>query len=112
VTKECSQFTHLAGGFCTITSSNIKEIEVGSKVIYASAAGATSLDSDLALDLPGLGNNAASGHVVLNFLTLQGIVTFSGGTGKFTHFNAAVAVTHLTGPNWAWDGTYSFAPQN
>jgi hypothetical protein len=112
VTKECSQFTHLAGGFCTITSSNIKEIEVGSKVVYASAAGATSLDSDLSLDLPGLGNNAASGHVALNFLTLTGIVTFSGGTGKFTHFNAAVAVTHLTGPNWAWDGTYSFTPQN
>ena len=112
VTKECSQFTRLAGGFCTITSSNIKEIEVGSKVIYASASGATALDSDLSLDLPGLGNNAASGHVVLNLLTLTGTVTLSGGTGKFTHFNAAVAVTHLTGPNWAWDGTYSFTPQN
>ena len=109
VTKECSQYTGLAGGFCTITSSNLKQIEVGSRVVYASAAGATSLDSDLYLDPPGPGNNIAFGHVVLDFATSRGVVTFSGGTGKFTWLEASVVVSHLGGRNWAWDGTYSFS---
>jgi hypothetical protein len=108
VTKECSEYTGLAGSFCTITSSSLKQIEVGSKVVYASAAGATSLDSDVILDPPGPGNNTAFGHCRLEFATGVGLCTFSGGTGKFTHFNARVVVSYLGGPNWAWDGTYSF----
>jgi hypothetical protein len=108
VTKECSAYTLLAGSYCTITSSNLKQIEVGSRVVYATAAGATSLDSDLILDLPGPGNNIAFGHVVLSLVTGTGVVTFSGGTGKFTKFHARVVVSPLGWPNWAWDGTYSF----
>ena len=38
VTKECSEDTGLPGAFCTITSSNIGAIEVGSRVIYLQAA--------------------------------------------------------------------------
>jgi hypothetical protein len=30
VTKECSKYKGMAGDFCTITSSNLEEIEVGS----------------------------------------------------------------------------------
>jgi hypothetical protein len=112
VTKECSQYNRLAGGFCTITSSNIREIEVGARVIYASDAVPPVLDTDVLLDPPGRGNNAAFGHVVLDFVTLRGHVTISGGTGKFTWFEADAVVTHLTGPNWAWDGTYSFSPRD
>ena len=115
VTKECSEYTRLAGGFCTITSSNLDEIEVGSKVIYAIASGPTILDTDVTLDLPGPGNNAAFGHVVLALAAGQGTVTFSGGTGKFTHFNANVVVTRIGAPalkTWSWDGTYSFSPHD
>jgi len=66
------------------------------------------LDSDLVLDGPG--NNNASGHVTLNFLTLSGVVTFSGGTGQFSGFHASVVVTYNTNDNlWHWDGTYSFS---
>ena len=109
VTKECSQYTGAAGSFCTITSSNIPQIEPGMRVVYASAAGATSLNSDLVLDGPG--NNDASGHVTLDFLTLSGVVTFSGGTGRFSGFRAAVTVTYNVGDGlWHWDGTYSFTP--
>ena len=113
VTKNCSEYTRLAGGFCTITSSNIEQIEVGSKVIYTIASGPTVLDSDVTLDPPGPGNNAAFGHVVLALAAGQGTVTFSGGTGKFTHFEATVDVSRVGLPalrNWAWDGTYSFSP--
>jgi hypothetical protein len=115
VTKNCSQYTRLAGGFCTITSSNIAEIEVGSKVIYATAAGPTVLDSDVTLDPPGPGNNAAFGHVFLAAAAGHGTVTLSGGTGKFTHFGARVDVTRIGAPalrNWSWDGTYSFSLQD
>jgi hypothetical protein len=112
VTKECSQYTRLAGGFCTITSSNLKQIEVGTKVIYAVASGPTVLDSDVILDPPGPGNNKAFGHVVLDLVARHGVVTVSGGTGKFTWFEADVVVSYLGGRNWAWDGTYSFSPRD
>jgi hypothetical protein len=111
VTKECSEYTGVAGSFCTITSSNLKQIEVGSRVVYAEAAGATSLDSDVVLDPPGPGNNIAFGHCALEFATRVGQCMFSGGTGKFKKFHASVAVSPLGGPNWGWEGTYSFRPR-
>jgi hypothetical protein len=109
VTKECSQYTGAAGSFCTITSSSLKTIDAGSKVIYAQPAGAAGLDSDLVLDTgPG---NSAFGHVTLSFATLSGVLTFSGGTGEFRHFQATVDVTYNPATNlWYWDGTYSFNP--
>ncbi|MBA2302256.1 MAG: hypothetical protein H0W08_06435 [Acidobacteria bacterium] len=112
LTKECSAYTFLAGSYCTITSSNVKAIEVGSRIVYAQAAGATSLDSDVILDLPGPGNNTAFGHCALDFATGVGLCTFSGGTGKFTWFHASADVSYLGGPNWRWEGTYSFSPRD
>lgn len=109
--KNCDQYTGLAGGFCTITASTLKQIPVGTKVIYASAATATAVSSDLMLDPPNPGNNVAFGHVELNRVTRTGTATFSGGTGKFQHFTASVVITYNTylgGRNWFWDGTYSF----
>lgn len=110
VTKECSQYTRLAGGFCTITSSNLRQIEVGSKVIYTIASGPTVLDSDITLDPPGPGNNKAFGHCRLDLQTGIGLCTFSGGTGEFKWFHASAAVHSLGRPNWAWNGTYRFEP--
>ena len=113
VTKECSQYDGSAGSFCTITSSNIPQIKAGSKVVYASAAGDPipgQLNSDLIIDGPG--NNNAYGHVVLDLVTYTGLVTFSGGTGKFRWFHASAVVSPLGWPNFAWDGTYSFSPPN
>src|SRR5438552_6466917 len=65
VTKECSQYTRLAGGFCTITSSNLKDIEVGTRVVYAVASGATVLNSDVYPDPPAPGRHLAFRHVGL-----------------------------------------------
>ena len=64
VTKECSEYKGRAGDFCTITSSNLKEIQAGAKVIYAEAANEGTLDTDIELDA-GSGNTA-NGHVVLD----------------------------------------------
>ena len=108
-TKECSQYNGQAGSFCTITSSNLHAVDAGSKVVYAQAAGAAGLDSDLVLYTgPG---NSAFGHVTLSWATLSGVVTFSGGTGQFRGFHASVIVTYNPVTNlWYWDGTYSFNP--
>ena len=105
VTKECSQYTGAAGGFCTITSSNIPQIKPGMRVVYLQAMGANGLDSAILLSR-GHGS-AASGHVVLNATTAR--VTFSGGTGAFARFQASVAVSADASGVWHWDGTYSFA---
>jgi hypothetical protein len=113
VTKTCppSQYQGQAGGFCTITSSNINAIKPGSRVVYASAADFTHgvLDSDLVIDGPG--NNNAFGHVVLDLSTFTGTVTFWGGTGEFTHFQAGpIAVACPAYPDCSWDGPYRFSP--
>jgi hypothetical protein len=106
VTKECSQYTGQIGSYCTITSSNVAAITVGTKVFYAQAAGPSSLDSDVIL-YAGPGNTAA-GHCVLDFATGRGLCTFSDGTGTLEGFTARANVSYLGGPDWAWNGTYRF----
>lgn len=106
LTKECSQYTGLADSFCTITSSNVKAITLGSRVVYLQAAGATSLDSDIVLVVgPG---KFALGHVALDFATGKGEVTIWGGIGPLSSFHAKAAVSALGGPDWAWSGKYRF----
>lgn len=112
ITKECSAYTGAAGDYCTITSSNLAAIPVGSKVIYLSALTFPILDTNIVLDPPGPGNNKAFGHVYLDLSTGAGEATFSGGTGVYTWFHASADVSYLGGPNWGWDGTYSFSPGN
>jgi len=110
VTKECGDYHGAAGEFCTITSSNLTEILNNSKVFYDQAAGIPTglLDSNVILDA-GNGDRAV-GRCTLDLSTGLGLCTFSDGTGQFTGFHARVEVSYL-GPDWAWDGTYSFSPQ-
>jgi hypothetical protein len=105
VTKECSEWFGQAGEFCTITSSNIPQIKPGMRVVYLQPLGPDGLDSDIVLSR-GHGS-AAFGHVVLNATTSR--VTFWGGTGAFTGFQADVAVS-ADAAGIYWDGTYSFTP--
>jgi hypothetical protein len=109
-TKECSENTGLAGSFCTFTSSSLKALDVGSRIVYLSAAGATSLDTDVVLEVgPG---NKAFGHCLLVYADLPGECTFWGGTGQFTWFHADVVVSTSDFVNWQWDGSYSFSPRD
>jgi hypothetical protein len=111
VTKECS---HFAEGFCTVTASNVKQIDVGTRIIYLNPAGVSQsgVGSDVILDPPGPGNNQAYGHCELS-PTVQRC-TFSGGTGQFNHFTADVTVSGSPlGPRFfVWNGDYSFTPDN
>jgi hypothetical protein len=103
------------GDFCTIKTSNVDAIEVGSTVVYAQGADFSTftLDSDVVLNPPEPGNNLAFGHCHLNLATGVGLCTFSGGTGKFTHFHGSANVSQPDPktPIYAWDGSYSFSPR-
>jgi hypothetical protein len=101
VTKECSGYTGEAGSFCTIESSNVKAIEVDSVILYLQPDQlGTVAGSDVVLDPPGSGNNQAFGNCSL----ARGECTFSGGTGKFTGFQARVVVTANDDFSlWFWD---------
>jgi hypothetical protein len=110
VYKECSEYTGLRGSFCTIKSSNIKEIKAGSKVVYLQPK---SLASDVVLDPPGSGNDKAYGRCSLNKAG-NGTCVFTRGTGVFEGFHANLRVIHLGGPSaspfYYWAGPYSFSP--
>lgn len=107
-TKDCSGFTGLVGAFCTVRSSNVKALKVGSKIFYFQMASKTALDSDTAI-YAGRGTVAA-GHCLLRFATGVGLCTISDGTGALAGFRARVRVTADSSiPKlWHLDGTYSF----
>lgn len=110
VTKNCTGTVGNAGEFCTITSSTLAAIPVGSKVFYDQAAGipAGLLDSNVVLDA-GNGDRAV-GRCTLDLTTFLGLCTFSDGTGQFAGFQARVDVSYISGDDFAWDGTYRFSP--
>ncbi len=110
ITKECSQNQGKPGDFCTITSSNLPQLPVGSRVYYTQAAGIPSgvLDSNVVLDAGD--NNRAVGRCTLPFSTLIGVCTFEDGIGLFAGFSARVIVDCTNGCRW--DGTYSYRPLN
>jgi hypothetical protein len=106
VTKECSgppPYDGTVGSFCTILSSNIPVIKPGMRVVYLGAAENGGLDSDLAL---GSGHGTALGHVVIDLVTGSGRVSFSVGTGRFSHFRARAVVSPDRAGVFRWDGRY------
>jgi hypothetical protein len=96
----------LYGSYCTVTSSNVAAITVGTKIFYAQAAGPTSLDSDVILYAGP--RNTVTGHCALDFATGSGQCTLSGGTGTLDGIHARVDFSYLTGYDWAWNGSYRF----
>jgi hypothetical protein len=105
VTKECSEYDGTVGSFCTITSSNIRAIRPGMKVVYLAAPEDGVLDTDIAL---GFGHGTALGHVELDIATATGPVRLSVGTGRFSNFRAHADVTVDEEGVWHWDGRYRF----
>src|SRR5262249_405020 len=107
---ECSAYTGNAGQFCTITTSTLAAIPVGSKVFYDQAANVPTglLDSNVVLDA-GAGNRAV-GRCTLDFGT--GLVrwTVSACTGQVGGFEAGVNGWYMWGGDWGWGGTYRFTP--
>ena len=112
IVKECSQYTGLAGGFCTFTSSNLDLIPPGARVYYDQAKGVPAglLDSNVVVDA-GDGNRAL-GRCTFDLATGKGLCTFSDGTGSFAGFKARFEVSHVGGPVFSWDGTFRIHDDN
>jgi hypothetical protein len=108
-TKDCSGFKGVAGNFCTIRSSNVKALKVGSKIFYLQQCCKAELNSDTAI-YAGPGNIAA-GHCFLDYKTGTGLCTISDGTGTLAGLHARIRVTTDSSiPDlYHWDGTYSFS---
>jgi hypothetical protein len=107
-TKDCSGFTGLVGAFCTIRSSNVKALKVGSKIFYVQASGSDALDSDTIIYVKR--GSVATGHCFLR-PTEPGLCTISDGTGTLAGFRLRVRVradASIQGL-FHWDGTYSFS---
>ena len=108
-TKDCSGYSGKAGAYCTIRSSNVKAIRVGSKIIYFQADTKTGTDSDIVIYVgPG---TVATGHCRIgNSATAVGLCTISDGTGALAGFRMRVRVTadHKVPNLYHWDGTYGF----
>lgn len=106
--KECSKYTGAAGDYCTIVSSNVDAIPVGSRVYYLAALDGDLFDGDVML-YAGHGN-AAFGHCKVNVATATGRCTFTGGVGQFKDFHANVVVSADPANDLGalWDGKYSF----
>ena len=108
LTKDCSEYTGAAGDHCTIISSDLDRIAIGSKIFYDQAAGTPTglLDSNVVLD--GGSGNRAVGRCTLDLGTGIGLCTFSDGTGRFSGFQARLDVTCGAGSSCRVDGTYKF----
>ena len=108
-TKDCSGFTGLVGAYCTIRSSNVKALKVGSKIFYVQVAGKTALDSDTVIYVTR--GSVATGHCFLRHATGVGLCTMSDGTGTLAGFRLRVRVTadRSIPALFHWDGTYSFS---
>jgi hypothetical protein len=108
-TKDCSGFTGLVGAYCTIRSSNVKALKVGSKIFYVQEASKTALDSDTIIYVKR--GSVATGHCFLRSATGVGLCTMSDGTGTLAGFRLRVRVTaDASVPSlYHWDGTYTFS---
>jgi hypothetical protein len=115
LTKECGDYSALAGGFCTITQSNLKEITVGTREFALKDADlvAGTLNSDGLLYVKD-GEIALNHCDIFGFFATEGVIgscTFSGGAGHFSGFHAkvVVSVNKLNSNQADFDGTYSFS---
>jgi hypothetical protein len=108
-TKDCSGFTGLVGAYCTIRSSNVKALKVGSKIFYVQVASRTALDSDTIIYVKR--GSVATGHCFLRSATGVGLCTISDGTGTLAgfHLRVRVAADASIPKLFHWDGTYSFS---
>jgi hypothetical protein len=107
--KDCSGKTGDPGSFCVVTSSNLPEIVVGSKVFYfQSPIPSTGLqDSNVVLDAGDA--NRAVGRCTLDLVTRIALCTFSEGTGTFIGFHARINGSPGTdSSNYHWDGAFHF----
>ena len=108
-TKDCGSFTGVAPTYCTLKTSNVDAIPVGSKIWYLGPVLSNShfVSSNVVLDSGG--GNTATGYCIFIGKTSTGLCTFWGGTGTLAGYTAMIDVTIDDTGLWHWDGTYFFS---
>jgi hypothetical protein len=110
--KNCNNYTGQSGSYCTIVSSNLAQISMGTRVFYDQAFGIPDpnppggmLDSNVVL-YAGTGDWAV-GRCTLDGNIGLGLCTFSDGVGKLSGLHARLAVAPASGANnYSWNGPY------
>ena len=105
---DCSTYTGAAGSFCTVTSSNIAEMPVGTVAYHIQPANIVAglLDTNVVYDA-GNGNRAI-GHCTTDLVSLTGLCQFTDGTGQLAGFEARINVAATTPPIYSATGPYRF----
>ncbi|HLJ15009.1 MAG TPA: hypothetical protein VKV15_10970 [Bryobacteraceae bacterium] len=115
IVKDCSTFSGVPGSsYCQIITSNLPELPAGAKIYYdqitagPTAGAAGYLDSNIFVYVSE--SQWAVGRCTVPNDNTPGLCTLSDGFGPLAGFSARITVTYKPGtPQYAWDGTYSFA---
>jgi hypothetical protein len=108
--KDCHTYNGVAPTYCTIATSDLDAIPVGTKVWYLGPVLTNDyfLSSDVRLD-DERGSTATGYCIFATKGTPQtGKCAFWEGTGGLTGFHAILEVTVDAEGLWHWDGTYYF----
>jgi hypothetical protein len=110
ITKECSEFTGEIPSFCTITSSDLAAIPVGTKVMYwGPVINDPNFMSSRVVLRAGHGTRAFGYcQTIASPAPEHGTCVFWKGTNALKGFHASVNVTYVSGADYDWEGTYLF----
>ena len=111
ISKECSKYTGETPSFCTITESDLKEIPVGTNVLYYGPVLNSPFFSSSSVVLAVGPGNSAIGHCIVYDTASPptGHCAFSAGSGSLAGFQAILNVTVDDKQIWHWEGGYHIA---
>jgi hypothetical protein len=124
IVKDCREESGIPGSdFCTIVTSNLRELPAGTRIYYDLSAGPSAgpgyFDQNIFVFVNtsqwGVGRCTGPNNIG-NTPGTGALCTLSDGFGPLAGFTARLNVTHIPQPPrgnaflYAWDGTYSFNP--
>ena len=109
--KECSKYTGETPSFCTIVESSLKEIPVGTNVLYYGPVTNSPLFTSSSVVLAVGPGDSAIGHCIVYDTANPptGLCAFSAGSGSLAGFQAILNVTVDAKQIWHWEGGYHIA---
>jgi len=111
LSKECSKYTGETPSFCTIVESDLKEIPIGTNVLYYGPVINSPLFTSSSVVLAVGPGSTAIGHCIVYDTASPptGHCAFSAGSGSLAGFEAILNVTVDAKQIWHWEGGYHLA---
>jgi hypothetical protein len=106
--KDCSKFTGAVPSYCTVTTSNVAAIPVGSRIWYYGPVISSSVFLSSTIVINDGHHNTATGYCNLDARSGVGLCIVWKGTGTLTGFHAIVNVSVDQAGLWHYDGRYYF----